>query len=232
MGLTLQIIDRITGNRVGKRFIQSLDYRHNQLAAFLDDYWARDELRRVGAANAASIRSYTTKKELQALLRIASFLPKGARALEIGSHLGASACYIVAGLVQVDGHLFCVDTWNNEAMPDEEHDTFQDFMRNTEGIRGWITVVRKKSEEVSAEDIKTPLHLVFIDGDHHYEAVRRDFALATSWLAEDGFIAFHDFLYFQGVTRIVGEALASGQWAMVGQVQNLCWIKRATCQFV
>src|SRR5581483_12211825 len=227
MGSIPRIIDGITRNRIGKRFVQSLAYRHNQLAVFLDDYWARDALRRVGAAEATGIRSYTTKKELQALLRIASTLPKGARALEIVSHLGASACYIVAGLAQVNGHLFCVDTWNNETMPEGGRDTFDEFMKNSAPIRNWITVIRKKSNELDKQDVRLPLSLVFIDGNHAYEAVKADFLLVSSWLSEDGVVAFHDCISFRGVSQTIGEALATGKWTLSGQVNNLCFLKRA-----
>jgi hypothetical protein len=41
-----------------------------------------------------------------------------ARALEIGSHVGSSALFICAGMAGRGGHLYCVDTWANDTMPD------------------------------------------------------------------------------------------------------------------
>ena len=37
-----------------------------------------------------------------------------------------------------------------------------------------------------------PLDFVFIDGDHHYEAVKRDFELYSTLMQPGGHIAFHD----------------------------------------
>jgi len=46
---------------------------------------------------------------------------------------------------------------------------------------------------------------IYIDGDHSYEAVMRDFRLALNFLAPNGCIAFHDPLSWQGVSRALKE---------------------------
>jgi len=114
-------------------------------------------------------------------------------------------------------------------MPEGELDTFPEFQKNTSGLKQHITIIRKRSEEIDYSDIKAPLNLVFIDGDHSYAAVKTDFECVQKWLAEDGIIAFHDFsnIDYEGVTRVVGEALASGKWMIAGQVDSLVWIKLA-----
>jgi len=42
-------------------------------------------------------------------------------------------------------------------------------------------------------------------------------------------IAFHDFSNpdYEGVTRVIGEALVSGDWMIAGYVDTLVWIKPA-----
>lgn len=179
--------------------------------------------------SADEIFTYTNRRELRALYNLASTRSQGAIALEIGSHLGASSCYIAAGLAQVNGHLFCVDTWHNETMPEGEQDTFTDFQKNTEGVKRQITPLRKRSDEISNQDVKIPINFVFIDGDHSYESVKSDFDLVQPWLAKDGIIAFHDFSNpdYEGVTRVIGEALTSGNWMIAGYVDTLVWIKPA-----
>ena len=200
-----------------------LDYYTRRVDTFL--FYSR--IRAIGAMEIDQIFSFTTRKELRKLYELAHACPPNSFALEIGSHLGASSCYIAAGLAHNNGHLFCVDTWQNETMPDGVHDTFAEFHRNTYGLRQYITAVRKHSENLNNDDIATPLSLVFIDGDHSYDAVKGDFTLVSQWLSDDGVIAFHDCLFFEGVVRTVGEALASGKWVLHGQVENLCWLKRA-----
>jgi predicted O-methyltransferase YrrM len=164
---------------------------------------------------------------LRALFKLALACPKGARALEIGSHLGASTCYIAAGLAQVNGHLYCVDTWHNETMPEGEQDTLPEFKRNTAGLDGVITPLRKRSDQVAQDELSLPLHLVFLDGDHSYVCTKADFERVAPWVAPEGVVAFHDVIWFEGVSRVIGEALAGREWMVAGHVANLMWLKRA-----
>jgi predicted O-methyltransferase YrrM len=187
-----------------------------------------DALGRIGASEATEIPSWTTERELHALFALAAACPPGARALEIGSYLGASTCYLAAGLRTRAGHLYCVDTLDNETMPEGPRDTLALFDTNTHGFAHMITRVRKRSELLSADDVETPLDLVFIDGDHAYDAVRADFERVSEWLAPDGVVAFHDVgaAEHPGVSSVVGEAIASGRWAPAGVAESLVWLRR------
>ncbi len=197
------------------------------LADRASDLWVRSHLRQAGVPHAGHIRTHTTPRELRALFQIALESPAGGIGLEIGSYTGASTCYIAAGLALKGGQLFCVDTWNNETMPEGVRDTFAEFRRNTLGVKQFVTAVRKPSHELSVEDIQVPLRFAFLDGDHSYQAVKGDFEKVEPWLAEDGIIAFHDCLYYEGVSRVIGEALSGGAWRIAGQVGNLFWMRRA-----
>ncbi len=204
------------------RVLRSLLFRLNNYFSRLEAFFFHKYLKQTDAANTGAIFTFTNKRELRSLYNLASACPHGAVALEIGAYLGASSCYLAAGLGRVNGHLFCVDTWQNETMPDGERDTFTEFQNNTSGVRHRITTIRKKSDEISDRDIRVPLNLVFIDGDHSYAAVKSDFDCVRQWLASDGIIAFHDFSVsdYEGVTRVVGEALASGKWMIAGCVDS------------
>lgn len=176
---------------------------------------------------APEIQSYTTHAELRALSEAAARCRHGAVALEIGSHLGASTCYIAAGLSRVGGRLFCVDTWHNETMPEGLRDTFAEFSRNTAGAKVMITPLRKPSGALVRDDLILPLDFAFIDADHSYYAVKQDWHLIAPWMSQDGVLAFHDCIAFEGVSRVVGEALASGQWRLESHTGNLLFIRRA-----
>lgn len=43
-----------------------------------------------------------------------------------------------------------------------------------------------------------PFDYLFIDADHHYEAVRSDFLSWYPWLSPGGYLAFHDSAKFRG----------------------------------
>ena len=183
-------------------------------------------LRRNGLSHVSGISTHMTAREMCTLYDLSSRAPVNARAVEIGSYLGASTCYIVAGLAECGGHLFCVDTWHNETMAEGLQDTFGKFQDNLAPVINLITVVRKRSDELSGSDIPTELDFAFIDADHDYEAVRQDFERLAGRISAQGVVAFHDCWWYSGVSRVVGEALSGGQWVMAGHVDNLCWIQR------
>lgn len=215
--------------RLFYRILKDWLFHLNNYSIQLDSFLFDRRLKEVGISNINTIFTFTNKRELRSLYNLALACPYNAVALEIGSYLGSSSCYLAAGLSQVNGHLFCIDTWQNETMPEGERDTFAEFQKNINGVKQWITPVRKRSDEISEQDIRVPLNLVFIDGDHSYDAVKSDFDCVQKWMAEDGIIAFHDFSSpnFEGVTRVVGEALTSGKWMIAGQVDTLVWIRQA-----
>ncbi len=45
------------------------------------------------------------------------------------------------------------------------------------------------------------IDFIFIDGDHTYEGVRSDFEMYSKLVSKNGYIAFHDTIYAQGVKK-------------------------------
>lgn len=218
--------DTIFG-KLERKFLRSFYYRSRSLMSGLEIAAQELYLWRIGLANARRIPTYTSRSELRILFRLASWIPAGAGILEIGSYTGASACYLAAGASQVGGHVYCVDTWGNETMPEGERDTYEEFHRNLSVIRARVTPLRMHSEMITAEKFNHPLHLIFIDGSHEYEQVAVDFRIAAGLLATGGIIAMHDCVLYPGVSRVIGEALSSGDWVLGGLEGNLLWMHRA-----
>ena len=189
--------------------------------------FVRYVLRRRGLGSCDRIHSFTTREELAQLFMLARRCPMNARALEIGSYLGASTCYIAAGLRGTGASVTCVDTWHNETMPGGIRDTFAEFMNNVRPVATHVQVVRKRSGDVTRHDLHGPFDLVFIDGDHSYLAARADFELVSTLVADEGVVVFHDSRYYEGVSRVIGEALASSEWQLGGNLLNMSWILRA-----
>jgi predicted O-methyltransferase YrrM len=207
-----------------------LRLRQTRLGSFIASLRARrtpeEDLVAATLERAKGIPTFTTQEELHALRLLAMQCPEGAYALEIGSYLGASTCYLAASLVRRKGKLICVDTWANETMPEGTRDTFAEFQRNTAGVSSIITTLRKRSDSIEAAELPSSIALAFIDGDHSYDAVKGDVKLLAPRLAEDGVLAFHDIYHFEGVSRVVGELLMSGNWKSAGQISNLIWLKK------
>lgn len=218
---------RSLATRPIERITRRVSGRLARLSADIEMWRIQRAVARDAGADALRIFSYTMPAELCALHKLASECPHDAAVIEIGAHLGASTCFLASGLSARGGRLFSVDTWMNDAMPDGQHDTFERFQHNTQVAGAHITPVRKRSQELEAEDLRIPLALAFIDGDHSYEAVRADFRCISKWMAPGGVVAFHDASgRFPGVTRVIGEALESGLWSIAGRVETLLWLKR------
>jgi hypothetical protein len=103
----------MVGNVLGKRKCKSL----------VKDFFL---VRKYPALNNAFlISSHLTIPERVMLYN----LSKGSQyGLEIGSFIGASASCFCLGMSS-DGHLTCVDTWQNDAMAEGRRSTFEEFQK-------------------------------------------------------------------------------------------------------
>jgi predicted O-methyltransferase YrrM len=98
--------------------------------------------------------------------------------VEIGSARGKSACYIGMTLKENRrGLLYAIDPHRSTAWHDDI-DTVESFRANvsTLGLSEQVIMMRSTSEE-AARDWHHPIDLIFIDGDHSYAGVRRDWDL-------------------------------------------------------
>jgi len=115
--------------------------------------------------------------------------------VEIGSARGCSACYIGLALRQMGcGKLFAIDPhaatdWNDSKSIDT-YDVMRENLRAF-GVQDYVEIVRKYSPQ-AAEGWQHPIDMLFIDGDHSYEGVRRDWQLYMPHVREFGIVVFHD----------------------------------------
>ncbi len=69
--------------------------------------------------------------------------------------------------------------------------------------------------------------LLVIDGLHDYANVARDFFHFEPWLADGGYVAFHDYAgYFPGVMAFVDELLAAGGYSKVHSAGSLIVLRK------
>ena len=177
----------------------------------------------VGRAH--TIPSQTRVEEQLCLYDEARSVLELGRLVEIGSYLGGSSIVLAEALrrwSQVSRHsrLYCIDTWENDAMTEGKWETKGLFLSNIAPWSDYITPVVGRSE-----DIQLPFDgecdVVFIDGDHSYEGARRDVDRFGPRVRDGGRLVMHDHQYYRSVTRVVGELLASGQWYVARAVQNI-----------
>jgi SAM-dependent methyltransferase len=139
-------------------------------------------------------------------------LSAGKRVLEIGSYCGLSTVCIARTAKSVTA----VDYFDGRATP-VPGSTFERFTNNLKryGVDQKVNIVHPEAVVPG-----TDYDLVFIDGDHSAEAVRKDIETALNVLRPGGLIAFHDYrrdrqefadpAFDEGVTESVNELISLG----------------------
>jgi len=167
-----------------------------------------------GLKEADKIFSHMTRREKIALYKCMKrhFSNMKVSCVEIGSYLGASSCFIAAGLGE-GSRLYCVDTWLNDAMKYDEadidaapRDTYSSFVSNTRTHIGKIVPIRLKSVE-AIELVPDSIEFLFLDGDHSYEGVKADWDCYSERLHSGSIVVFHDTGWAEGVKRVVQESV-------------------------
>lgn len=151
------------------------------------------------------IFTHLTGAEKMKLLELAAANKTG-NFVEIGSYLGASSCFIAAGIKRAGGasKLYCVDAWHNDSMTEGRRDTFAEFLKNTSKYKEIIMPLRNTSEAAS-KIFNDKINFLFIDGDHSYEAVKDDIDFWLPKLNSGAAVVFHDYGWAEGVKRVVNE---------------------------
>src|SRR5437660_846813 len=132
--------------------------------------------------------------------------------VEVGSWKGRSTIWLAAGSKAgsaVPVHAIDPHTGSPEHRPGGVPvGTFDEFRANIARARvdDIVVPIVKPSLDVAAS-FEHPVELVFIDGDHAYEAVLADFHAWFPKVVDGGVIAFHDTIGWPGPERVAEEQL-------------------------
>ena len=164
-------------------------------------------------------------KEADLLTRLAGEVEDGC-IVEVGSWRGMSTIALAKGarvpVYAIEPHEVFTGVLGGQFGPADRRAFFENLLRAevVERVR-----LVNLSSEVVAPGWKLPVGLLWIDGDHRYEAVRRDF---ESWEPHvRGKVAFHDAIQpTLGPAQLIDELLASG-YELVEHVQGTKVLRRA-----
>jgi predicted O-methyltransferase YrrM len=153
-------------------------------------------------------------QELMMLCAIERFIG-AANVLEIGTYDGNTALNLAANLTG-KGRVTTIDLpaeWNGEFVYDVPPDLQNVTDRKQIGIQyrntaqeGQIRQVLGDSARLDWSLLDPPFDLIFIDGCHYSDYVRKDTENALQHLRSGGVIVWHDYGEFKDVSRAVDEA--------------------------
>jgi hypothetical protein len=146
----------------------------------------------------SSVEGYLSLDEAQLLFELASQVSDGC-IVEVGSYRGRSTVALALGSLHgsnvpvyaIEPHEVFTGVLGGRFGPGDRAEFFKNMLRtNCAEIVRPISV----SSEVISKGWDKPIGLLWIDGDHKYEAVKQDFACWESFVLSQGLVAFHDSL--------------------------------------
>lgn len=159
--------------------------------------------------------------------------------VEIGSFKGRSTCWLAKGTSdRGSGVVTAVDHFigspeHQAGMNFEDRDivtsgsTLPKFTENlaAHGLSNFVEPKVGDSSEIgSCWD--APIRLLFIDGDHSYEATKKDFDIWSKHVPSGGVVAFHDVGGWPGVTKFFDEICLNPTWSVVGRIHSVGIIEK------
>ena len=167
------------------------------------------------------------------LFQLACDAPAGAQVVEVGSWRGASTCFLAAGLKGEGAKVHAVDNFQGLSTCGEDAAWYNRHFRRL-GANSTLEIFRANfaalglsaraepvvNDSIAAARAMAALHgtidLIFIDGDHSYEACKADIAAWSPFARRGGVMAFHDFgSRAEGVTRAIFEEIRGGRFAEI-----------------
>ncbi|HSH06054.1 MAG TPA: class I SAM-dependent methyltransferase [Burkholderiales bacterium] len=166
----------------------------------------------------AAIEGWISDIEGYVLYRLARDGEGEGAIVEIGSWMGKSTAWLAAGsLARKREPVHAIDTFEGSAEHQdmavlrEAGTTFHRFSENIEraGVSAHVEPQVASSLQAAAKWDGRPIRLLFIDGDHAYEAVKADLEAWLPFVAPGGYIVLDDVIdAFPGVQRLFAEATA------------------------
>lgn len=144
--------------------------------------------------------------------------------VEIGSYCGKSTVAIADALKQgCSGMLHSIDPHSNN-VENYGVDSWQQLQDNIVKFKVEEFVQLHKSYSFNF-DWQGDIKMLFIDGCHEYESVKRDFQLYEKFVVKHGSIAFHD-SYEEGPQQVIDEAMQTQQYMKLLIADSLTVLKK------
>jgi predicted O-methyltransferase YrrM len=174
-----------------------------------------------------TVEGFISYEELELLHSLAAAVPPGSSIVEIGSYRARSTCALGLGAKAAGAVVYAIDhhpTYEAGGTGYSMADN-QAYYGNlaTYGVGDVVRTINLPANivwNIWLDDIA----LLFIDGDHSYYQVHRDFNL---WSMFTHTVILHDTAGFHpGVSQLLNEVLAGGEWICVKFIDSISVLKR------
>jgi predicted O-methyltransferase YrrM len=189
------------------------------------------------------IQGWLTEVEAAELFYLARRLTpaNGPRVVELGSWQGKSSVILAGGLLgKKEARLYCVDPFGCDENSEYQKKYYDPLVAGTmetgeqifssnlkkSGVAHIVTPLKGYSFEF-ADTWSVPIDLLFIDANHEYESVARDFQMWVRHVKRGGIVAFHDANgVWPGPTRVVEESLIATNFGRVHKADSVAWASK------
>ena len=138
---------------------------------------------------------------------------KNLRLIEIGAYTGESTsifCQHFKSVITIDRFMNCMDVLDGNVVFGSMAKIYEAFLERMSKYSNY-RLIKKTSDEAFKELTDKPVaeyfDVVYIDGDHRYEQVKKDVVNYSAIVKRGGFLAGHDYCNdYEGVIRAVNES--------------------------
>lgn len=170
---------------------------------------------------------FLTQAEAELLYSLVLEVPTGGNVVEVGSYQARSTIAMALAAKSAGCTVWAIDPHMTYEAGGTLFGMFdnQAYYENIAHFQCGGVVKTLNISSVEAYIMwRRDVDLLFIDGDHSFEAVHRDW---TFWSCFTNLIALHDTAgHHEGVTRLVNEVLDSGVWERVQVVDSISVFRR------
>ena len=173
-----------------------------------------------------NIHGWLSDSEGELLYKLATSIPKGHAIVEIGSWKGKSTVWLAKGAQAGQrNEVYAVDLHcgSSDHAREGVEDTCAAFIANLSkaGVRTTVFPLITTSEK-AAHHWRGGIGLLWVDGSHRYEDVKRDLLLWKQYLANGARVAIHDSDDQSGPALVVEEWLmGTSEFTVIGRVDTI-----------
>jgi predicted O-methyltransferase YrrM len=178
-----------------------------------------------------SVEGQILDREICQLAVLAGDVPADQAIVEVGSFRGRSAGALALGSREGHGsRVYCIDPHVEFTGlrggcygPPDQAALYSNLTRL--GIGEVVSVISLPSAQAAKAWPAQSVGLLWIDGDHRYDAVLEDFTAWYPYVVPGGVIAMHD-VDLDDVRRVVDWALRERMLEALDRVETMAWFRK------